>query len=227
MKYLLALLLSMSAFATPMKDMVTQVESSVVALYGNNSQCSGVQVRTPHNKILILSAGHCSILLENNKLRAMSSDGQAIDVKLVAMSENSDLMLLTPITENAIELADSITPGDMVITMTHGMNQPLFATFGIAQEERMIPGMGRAVTNEAERKQCLSRKMNRIESVMFVAHCVSYSTLQMTTAWAKGGSSGGPAINESGKIIGILSVGSENASGLVRLSDIKSFLASY
>ncbi len=197
-KLLLCLLL-VSCISTPKQSMDNWVRDRVFKLSSLAASCSAVEVRAPSKRIYMLTARHCQILDEDGYITAIAEDGKESHLKIIAKALDSDLMLLAPADDKAVMVAVKTTKHEHMWTMSHGRGLPSFRTDGemIDTDVEFPTGDGTTIHNA------------------------------MSTAHVEHGSSGGPALNDKGELIGIISTTDPTGffSGMVPLSDIQSFLA--
>lgn len=174
------------------------IRHQVVRLYSDEGSCSGEFVRAPSGKTYILTAGHCRLLIHEGVIKVRDEDGRESEQPVLDQDSQSDLMLLSaPNNHPGLDLAQESHRFEDVRSFTHGSNLDTFETRGQIVQERDIDG----VPEVADAPQTI------------------------TTAWIVPGSSGGPVVDPSGDLIGVVSVSAGPFSGLVRLVDIKRFLA--
>lgn len=175
----------------------TFARDRVVMLIGRTGLCTGVEVMTKSRHRYTLTAKHCRVILEDNKVEAVLEDGSHATVEFVAVDPNSDLMILGPVGQKYMSIAEHTYPHEHIHTMTHGGGFPSYRTDG----------------------ELLNEKEIRIDQLLLE---------MITTAPVIPGSSGGPYIDDSNHLVGIVSVYfGAGFSGMVRLKDIQAFLKLY
>lgn len=175
------------------------IRHQVVRLISEEGMCSGEAIRAPSGKTYILSAGHCHLLVKDGSVQVIDENGNTSSQRVLDQDSNSDLMLLSaPDNMPGLDIATESHRFEDIRTFTHGSNLDTFETHGQIVQEREIDG----VPGVADAPQTI------------------------TTAWIVPGSSGGPVVDANGDLVGVVSVSSGPFSGLVRLEDIKRFLAS-
>lgn len=176
------------------------VRNQVLKLLGQNGgQCSAVAIRI-HDKPYILSAAHCRLLLTGNTLLAVEEDGSRHGLTMVKIDKDEDLMLLSGLPMSGVSVSSRDARSyDEVRIIAHGAGHMTYASRGELLEEAIVELIG----IEGEPVSTL---------------------VEWTSAHVVGGCSGGPAVDDSGDLIGIVSLGNETFSGIVPLHVIKDFL---
>jgi len=211
--------------ATAEKRSDDYIRDRVVQLVGNKYSCTGVQIKTNKNKIYILTAAHCRVILSNDTTQAIDEQGNLTDVKLVDLNVSVDLMLLTPMNKKALIIAKTTKKHEKIHTITHGERYPSYRTDGELLEERSTIIIHVKQSEEPEQyRKCLTAQNMVLEYNPFVDICSMELTSMVSTAHVVPGSSGGPALNEAGDLIGIVSNTDGVFSGLVPILDIQEFL---
>lgn len=189
------------------------VRSQVVKIVNpEGGSCTGVRIKTK-TKFYILTAAHCyelrTPIYTNNYVSlpldgytVLSKEGSVLEVlKLVAIDEDVDLMLIESHSGQGLILGKKTTVHEKVHTITHGAGLPLYRTNGelIASEYDMS-------------ENWFGYPHNAVKTI--------------TTAFIVPGSSGGPLLNEQDELIGIAVMiwNSPFFSFHTPLSQIKTFL---
>lgn len=197
MKYILILMALAGCTSAPKQSMNSWARDRVVMLYSATGACTGVQVKAPSKKVYILTARHCDRIADAaGNIFATNEAGRIQTVRIIAKADGpADLMLMSSMDDVYVPIANTEYTHERIFTMTHGNAFPSFRTDG----------------------ELLKQIRVDVEDL----------TLDewFSTAWVIPGSSGGPAMNLRGELIGIVSLGGGPLSGLVPLSDIKAFLA--
>lgn len=204
----------------------------VIKLEGDAGLCSGVQVRAPSGKDYVLSAGHCADLAKNGIMHATTEDGKKFDLKFLAEDDKSDLIVLEGVPKlRGISIAKYVNIGQHLITLTHGGGMDTYRTQGEVIQYKETKVVLNPIENEAGYKKCTSKPKTKLVDVdmwgIKIPVCILDTNQMVTTAPVIPGSSGGPAFDDSGDLVGIVSASHSIFSTFVSLLDIKAFLASY
>jgi len=205
--------------------------SRSVKLLGGGHQCSGEQVRGPSGVSYILTAAHCAKLADaQGNIEVIKEDGDKISRKIITEDPSSDLLLLEGLPGVAgLDIATSLKPHERVRTYTHGHGMDTYRTDGmIIQNIRIQAGVSE-ITTDQEELACNNLpkyKVVELDNTPFgpLKACILDVEETLTTAMIQPGSSGGMVVNESGELVGVVSVGDGAYGGLVELKDIKNFL---
>jgi hypothetical protein len=205
------------------------VRDQVVKLYQIEAgQCTGVHVQAPSGKVYILTAAHCDGLLnEYGEVFAEVEGGGSVVVSFVAYDYASDLMLLSGVVgKPGVKVADSHALYEKVHTLTHGHGAPTFRTDGEMLGPDLITWLMFDVRTEDDAEHCQLHIGARVVATPFgELLCIRSINEQQSTARALPGSSGGPALNAAGELIGIVSTGNDFFTNFVLLTDIHAFLS--
>lgn len=183
-----------------------EIRGRVVQLEGEKGYCTGEQVQGRSGKLYILTAGHCVGL---GKLTATTEGGKKQKVRLVYEAKYSDLALYTPVKGLEPFHLRMSYPHDKVRIFGHGGGHPTYEVKG-----EMLEG---AVTDIEDPSRildtCTEPKYKKEKSLW--DSCTLHTYNLYTTAWAIGGTSGGPAVDSSGNLIGVVSGGNDHFTLLV------------
>lgn len=203
------------------------IRNRVLMLKGNNGQCTGVEIKAPSGKIYTLTAGHCSALIVKGKIWATNEKGEEKQVDFISIDPIHDLMLLSAYDNKSIEVAKHVHQHERIHTLTHGHGYPTYRTDGELLNISLVE-VGMHINSEEDIKECtgaINRKLV-FDITSFSYICLISLEEQNTTAAILPGSSGGPALNSDGELVGIASCSSEGSfiSGFVPLKYIHQFL---
>ena len=207
------------------------LRARVVKLGGNHMMCSGEQVRAPSGVDYILSAAHCRPIQDaDGNFSVTTEDGRTMKRRLIAEDPVSDLILIEGMPNlRGLDVGDSVDFKQHVRTFTHGNNLATYKTEGVIVDNKEIGVPAFVIENEAMEASCSLPKLKIVDLTLFGGPkiCIMDVTETITTAFIAHGSSGGLAVDDSGDLIGVVSTGGDGFGGLVKLSDIKSFLKNY
>lgn len=178
----------------------------------NGFKCTGEQVRAPSGKDYILTAAHCKgDKKPGDEMLILDSKDKLTFVKVLEEDDKSDLLLLEGL-PNLKGLPIAIKPhkkGDHIRTFTHGQGLDTFKTEGEVIERRLLDVPFFEILSFDDLNECQGQKYmvaptltfdNRIAMV-----CNLFTSLLITSAKAYPGSSGGPAVNDAGELMGVVS----------------------
>lgn len=207
--------------------------SKSVKLVSARGSCSGEQVVAPSGVSYILTAAHCRLLEKDGSITAITEDGKTLERKIIAEDPKSDLMLLEGIPNlSGLDIASDQGRGQHVRTYTHGSGYSTYKTEGelIDVQDMQIPV--EMVVDAELTVKCELPKYSRMQIQTpfgLLKACVLSVTETVTTAKIVPGSSGGMVVDDSGRLVGVVSAGnSDTGFGyLVTVKDIQSFTRNY
>lgn len=199
------------------------IRNQVLKLYDNRGSCTGVQIIAPSGKFYVLTAGHCSVLVHNNKVMAEDEQGRKLELSFIEEDATSDLMLLSSPIESGVKIAFGAGKHDSVHSITHGKGMPSYRTDGELLATDITSFTLFAITSRADFLKCQGPKYKiGFEGFQTVCKIESFQTVSNTSIIP--GSSGGPLLNVWGSLVGIASTRGEFFCTFASLADIKSFL---
>jgi len=226
----LMFLLAVAACGRPPTD--TSIRSRVFKLIGAHGMCTAEQVRTPSGKDFILTAGHCRGEVGVDGYAVLEDEaGDRHRAKFLAEDPIADLLVLEGVPGvRGLDIANGVVNHQHVRAFTHGHDYATFKTEGelIQSVLQSIPIAGAATA--AEREACsLQKNSIQVTASLFGPRTVCMVNLVniATTLMIVPGSSGGPAVNDEGQLIGVASATGGGFGFLVPLKDIQRFLAGY
>jgi hypothetical protein len=197
--------------------------------------CSGEQVKAPSGKSYILTAGHCAGLADkaDGTIGVMKEDGSMIRRRIIAEDPKSDLLLLEEMPGiEGLEIAQASFDTQEVRTFSHGAGFKTYITSGVIVQDTDIKILIFPIMSEEDGARCAGMpKYERLDLKIFGVTLVQLCVLNVRettiTAMSTPGSSGGAMVDSEGRLIGVISAGSDKFTDCIRLIDIKNFLAGY
>jgi hypothetical protein len=209
------------------------IKSNVVQLTSEHGSCSGESVRAPSGATYVLTAGHCRILATpEGKIMVHTEDGRKLERAIIAEDPESDLLLLEGIPgAKGLDLASRVYEGESIRTFTHGLAFKTYKTSGSLIQETEVRAPLRILETPADEAECKSMKKQKVaelDAIFFqVKVCMLDVMETVTNAMIVPGSSGGAVVDKNGDLVGVASAGDGHFGFLVRLQDIKKFMADY
>lgn len=221
-----AMAVSLMATDKFIKSTNMYIRTKVVGLSGSGGFCTGIQVIAPSGTPYTLSAAHCKDLADaEGFIIAKDEYGREARIKLLDIDPEGDLMLLTAMSVGGVKVATEVHKHDSIRTITRGNEFPTYVTEGEALEHRRITLVDFAIIDEESFNACLAEPGRSVGFSFEGLFCLSSRVVMMTSAWVIPGSSGGPAVNSSGELVGIVSItDGGHLSGLSPLAKIHKFL---
>ena len=225
-------------FVNYIKSTDTYIRHNVLLLINPlKGSCTGEQI-VYKGQTFVLTAAHCADLAVDGKITAVSEGGSKVDLKIIKESDTTDLLLLEGFPGlPGISVADRSWRHEEIRTLTHGKGHDTYKTVGELLERKIVDVMIRQTFLDPRFKFppnfCPSKPKFRvavIEQDFFVfsaktAVCLLHIELQATQAMIMPGSSGGPALDAYGQLVGVVSAGDGTFGQFVPLHMIKKFLA--
>lgn len=227
--YILGLLgivmIANSLISYHMKTTDAYIRNRVVQLEGNNYGCTGIEVKAPSGRTYILTAGHCMALVdkETGEVDAITEKGNHYTVNVIIGDIEHDLLLLTSANSLSIDVADKVYEHQKVHTLTHGNRFPTYRTDGEMLEEREVHIHGEYILSKEDMDKCNTSYASPAFDGRGL-YCAIKMTMHIASAYVIPGSSGGPLLDSSGRLVGIVSCTYNDFGGFVPLHDIKQFL---
>lgn len=194
--------------------------------------CSGVQIIAPSGINYILSAAHCKSLGNSEgSFDIEMENGKLLKRRLIAEDPTSDLLLIEGAPSlKGLVIADKEYRFQHIRTFTHGSGLDTYKTEGQIVQAKRIEILI-AQYDDPDKVDCFmpKEKIITMDSIIFgkTIYCVLDVSEVVITAKIVPGSSGGMIVDKEGKLVGIASA-TDNVFGfMVRLHDIKGFLAGY
>lgn len=205
------------------------LRSRVMKLTNDYGLCSGEQVRAPSGVDYVLTAAHCKPLADaSGSIKVTTEDGRELMRKIIAEDPMSDLLLLEGVPGiRGLDIASYDLPREHVRTFTHGNRFDTYKTEGVLIQDQRIMVMLSIILTEDEAAACNMPKNFIVDIGWGARACLLTGLETATTAMIVPGSSGGPIVNDSGELLGVVSAGDGHFGYLVRLYDIKAFMHNY
>lgn len=204
------------------------IKARSVKLEGNGGECSGEQVRSPSGVDYILTAAHCAPLAQAGSIQVTTEGGRVLRRRVIAEDSASDLLLLEGLPNlQGLSIADKDYASQSVRTFTHGNRLDTYETDGVLIQDKKIKVMLGIIASDAQEAYCSSLPKYKIVDLVFFKACVLDVEETVTTALVVPGSSGGMVVDDTGDLVGVVSASGEGFGFLVKLEDIKAFIANY
>lgn len=229
-KITLALVMTLALFVATERREVRQnegyIRARVIRLEGEGGACSGVQVHSPSGANYILTAAHCEVIADShNNIYASIEDSRPIPRKILEVSDKSDLMLLEGMPDlKGVDLATDSPIHESYSAFTHGARQPTHRADGEYLGVQSIQLLKGYVTSPEDEAACTKDPRQKVVQGMY---CVLEISEMASTIKVEPGSSGGPIVDKSMHLVGIVSAGNIAFSYHVPLTDIQAFLSPY
>lgn len=227
----LGLLIAVWAFCKSPSD--SFIHNRVVKLVSERGACSGEQIEAPSGTSYVLTAAHCRILADSaGSIRVILEDGTKISRRVIAEDPNSDLLLLEGVPGlSGLKIASNSFQDEHVRTFTHGKARNTYQTEGRLIQNEVVQVILEIISSDEALSRCKSApKYEVVEAESFsgpVSVCLLSVRETVTTAFIVPGSSGGAVLDDSGRLLGVVSAGDDKFGFLVRRDDIERFLAGY
>lgn len=208
----------------------SRVRSSVVKLYSARGSCTGEEVQGfKTGLIYTLTAAHCRALFQDDAgnpllVYAQSQDGTVTPEYFVAEDPFSDLMLLTGVNHNVLQVANTYNFPERVFSITHGMGFPAYKTSGQLLGDMKIQIPLFAIATSQDQLKCDGMPKYKTLETFFGDMCVLNTTEFASSDYVLPGSSGGALLNSDGQIVGVLTGSGSGISVWVELQDLQTFL---
>lgn len=197
----------------------------VVKLVGNRGSCSGIQVKVPSGRVVTLSAAHCQDITSENKITAISDNGDKTILTIIKADRSIDLMVLTAGDNSSIDVADSISMHEKVHTMTHGNGLMSHRSDGELLDLVTVRMALFGIGDEKDMRECIKIKGKVNIDIFSGLICIADLDLILSTARVRHGSSGGAVVNENNELVGIVSAtDSDDIAGFVPLHKIHEYI---
>ncbi len=184
------------------------IRSRIVQLESDRGFCIGEQVRGKTGKLYILTAAHCISL--GGQITATTETGARQKIRLVYEAKTSDLALYTPVRGLLPFFIRQPRLHEAVRIFSHGLHHATYEAKGELLEGHIED----VALGEMPADGCKLPKYQL--GLGFIGPpCILHTFQITTTAWAVPGSSGGPAVNSRGELIGVVSGGSDRFTTLV------------
>lgn len=184
---------------------IVQLTSQVTS-----GSCTGFRVRAPSGHVFTLTAQHCgSLISPDGQIVATDTRGVSVLLRPVALSETSDLLLLTGGgATQGLSVSSTLRQHERVHTIAHGAGKPAYRLDGEVICWTRV--------NLAQLPVCDSTRRQPSGAGFFTT----------TSMLVLMGASGGPLLNTGGQVVGVNAMRDHlGFSYHVSLRDIKLILA--
>ena len=229
---ILAAVAIMASMSAHKERLDSYVKSRVVQIVNERGSCSGEQIRTASGMDYVLTAAHCKILSKEGSYTVISEDGKKMERKEIAEDGYSDLLLLEGMPGmKGLEIAKYSYPGEHVRTQTHGHAFKTYKTEGVLIQDTImqIPLFEASAPEDYEKCTRMPKyeviPMDTFFGPMPVCALSVYETVM--TAFIAPGSSGGPVVDDDGKLVGVVSATGDNYGFIVPTAAIHKFIDNY
>jgi hypothetical protein len=207
------------------KSTTSYIRQRMFMISSEKGLCSAVQVIDSKGNIVLLSAAHCAGLLQGGLAITTSETGRRSVSRLIKIDTNADLMIMTAITEDYINIASHSKIHEHVRAVTHGSGMASYQTEGELLEIMPIQIAKGEIQSDKDRETCLQDPRDTIVDTLIGQMCMVSLPARVSTVKVVPGSSGGPVLNDSGELLGIVTACDSNEfSYFVTLKDIRKFL---
>jgi hypothetical protein len=204
------------------------IRDRVVKLTGNGYTCTGEQVTAPSGRDYVLTAAHCMSTAEGGFITATTESGETYRLEIIEEDPASDLLLLRGVPDlTGLDIAHAAPRFSRVRTFTHGAGNPTYETDGFLIGKQSIKALVDMIETPEQLAKCEEfPAKNTVLRAGDQAACIMDVEEEVTSAMIVPGSSGGPVVNASGDLVGVVSTGDGHFGGLVTMNDIHRFLKS-
>ena len=225
----LGLLMAAALVVSNLSPSDRSIKDRVVKLAGpEHGSCTGEQVRAPSGVDYILTAAHCRILEKNGSIIVIDEAGHRLMRRVLAEDPTSDLLLLEGLPNvTGLKIAKHAYRSEHLRSFTHGGGMSTYKTEGEAIGVYRDMVMVRILESAKDAEECVSMPKYMVVDMLLFKVCVLSVEFMASTVQVIPGSSGGPVVNRSGDLVGVVSALGGPTSYLVRLNDIQDFLAGY
>lgn len=207
----------------------------VVTLTSNKGECSGIEIHSPKGDEYILTAAHCSILVdEHSSILASVDDQRPIPRKIIEVSPVTDLMLLEGLPQqHGISVASSIALHDHIFKLGRGFGLATHRADGEFIDVKHADISAFEIHSPEDEVKCNLPKYKIVKDSFGEIFGITSKICNLSidfgisTMEVNPGDSGSGVFNNNGNIIGIVSASSDRISLFVQLSDIQNFMEPY
>lgn len=192
---------------------------------------SGSHVKAPSGKVYILTNAHVCGLSENGTIWVTDDFGSSIPRKIVDVSKYTDLCLIEPLLNlhGYLKIGSDLQEGQSIYAVGHPQLMPTTMTNGefIGQEE--VDVVDHPIVSEDDKCDLPKNRIMDLDSMFGpLKICTIHVNSNLTTTLILPGSSGSPALNSYGNLVGVFFAAGKSNWGLtITLDDVKQFLKAY
>jgi S1-C subfamily serine protease len=198
--------------------------------FAGTSGGTGFHVKAPSGKTYIMTNDHVCDLAVNNMLLVEQSDKLPIAKKVIERFDYTDLCLIEPIEGvSGLSVANESKSGEKIYVVGHPLLWDITLTEGEFISRYVAEVILYFIADEKELKECNKPKNRVVEVEMLffkVPACLLTVDAYQSNIHILPGSSGSPAVNFWGNLVGVAFAGDKNIfwGSFITIDDIKKVL---